>query len=139
MIPLLPKWVLPGTRPSFYDTESGSLQELVATLHGTVNNIISEYNKLEESVNKTVSDLLKTDKENHRVFETGIRQEFQDFINIVDLTVKRLEIAVNSHTEDVRKIATDIVNNAVRDGNLYVTESYDADKESLSLTITGGA
>lgn len=46
---LLPKIVIPDGRPSVYDTESATLLELVAKLHGAMNELISETLKWEQT------------------------------------------------------------------------------------------
>ena len=122
-IPLLPNMILPNTRPTFYDCDSVTIQELAATLHGAMNNVINEYNKLETSV----AEFMESTNANQEAFQIAIRQEFQDFIDIVDLTVKNMEKTVET-----------TVQNAIENGVVSIVQEYDQNTESLSLVVTGG-
>ena len=57
MIPLLPKWCLHGNRPTFYDCDAVTMLELASNLHGSMNTVIAEYNKLAEEVNSRLGDI----------------------------------------------------------------------------------
>lgn len=134
MIPLLPKWHLHANRPTFYDGDAVTMLELASTLHASMNNVIDEYNKLEEEVNKTVTAFIDGEIKNREVFESAIRQEFQDFIDIVNLKIHGFEV-------DFSKMEDDLINKinlAIRSGTFTVTESYNPDTEALALAVTGG-
>lgn len=88
-IPLLPPFRPMASIPSFYDTESVTIHELAAKLHSTMNGIISEFNSMAESVNQKVNDYTSQQNEALEVFKVAIRQEFQDFIDIVDLKLQQ--------------------------------------------------
>lgn len=138
MIPLLPKWHLHGNRPTFYDGDAVTMLELASTLHASMNSVIEEYNKLEESVNKSVSEFMAGEVKNREEFEVGLRQEFQDFIDIVNLKNEDMNHRIKNLETNVVKITTDIVSDAIRNNKITVKENYDPETESLNLTITGG-
>lgn len=85
MIQLLPKWNLHNKRPSFYDTDSVTMLELAAKLHGAMNEVIEAYNELEENINKQTGDFITETNQDREVFASALRQEFQDFIDIINL------------------------------------------------------
>lgn len=85
---LLPPFRPMNSIPSFHDIESVTIQELAAKLHSTMNNIITEFNSMAESVNEKVDNYTTGHNEALEVFKVAIRQEFQDFIDIVDLKLQ---------------------------------------------------
>lgn len=91
MIELLPKWNLHGNKHSFYEADSVTLLELASRLTGTMNALIDDYNTFRDSVNNQVTEFINSTNADQEAFETALRQEFQDFIDIVDLKVKTLE------------------------------------------------
>lgn len=91
MINLLPKWNLHSNRPTFYDTDSVTMLELAAKLHGAMNELITEYNQFVENTNATIQNFIDSTNQDQETFETALRQEFQDFIDIVDLKLKAME------------------------------------------------
>lgn len=155
MIPLLPKWHLMPNRPSFYDTDSKTLLELASVLHASMNSLITDYNKFVEAVNNNLTDFTARTEENQKNFEVGLRQEFQEFINIVDLKISGLNHDFEGFTNNVNSsiseqnnkiagmianqipITQNIINDAIKDGTLYIIETYDNETESLNLVVTG--
>lgn len=138
MIPLLPKWHLHGNRPTFYDGDAVTMLELASTLHASMNSVIEEYNKLEESVNKSVSEFMAGEVKNREEFEVGLRQEFQDFIDIVNLKYTEMELILNNAVTNMEDITRDTVNEAIEAGRIKVGNTYDPETESLNITVTGG-
>ena len=121
MIPMLPKWNLHNTRPSFYDSDTVTMLELAAKLHGTMNTLIDDYNKFVESVNKTIEEFESGAIENFEVFKTAMRQEFQDFIDVVNLEqegreeridnkIAEAEQAMNAFIEEIRGSIDELMN-----------------------------
>lgn len=96
MIPLLPKWNLHSNRPTFYDMDSVTMLELASTLHGSMNAMIEEYNALADSVNARITEFMDSETQDRELFETQIRQEFQDFIDAVELKYSGLEARLDA-------------------------------------------
>lgn len=99
MIPLLPKWVLNSNNPAFYDTESATAIEMVAKLYGSMNTLIDDYNKFVDNTNQIITDFNESTTKDIELFKVAMRQEFQDFINVVELKLqsqdKEIEYAVS--------------------------------------------
>ena len=87
----LPHWVLTSKRPAFYDSESGSSIEQTAKVYGAMNELIDEYNKFVDNVNKNIDDFEKGIINDNEVFAVGLRQEFQDFIDVIELKMNDAE------------------------------------------------
>lgn len=105
MIGTLPKFIIPDTRPSAHDTESVTLLQLSGVLHGKMNEVITAFNDLEERVTKNINDYIGESQEDQEAFATALRQEFQDFIDIVDMKLSdinvKIELIYNSETESL--------------------------------------
>lgn len=96
MINKLPRWIF--TPNSRYDTESVTEIEAIGKLQGKMNELVDEYNKFVDQANEKIESFVATSEEEQRVFEMAMRQEFQDFIDVVNikfnLAVKGVEEAV---------------------------------------------
>lgn len=156
MIPLLPRWNLRPNRPSFYDTDSGTILELASTLHKTMNSLIEDYNKFVDNVNNTITEFTTESEQDRETFEIAIRQEFQDFIDVVDLKITGLNNDYKTFTNQVNNsissqdnkidgmianqvpITQSIINDAVREAKIAIISSYDEETESLNIVASGG-
>ena len=156
MIPLLPKWYLMPNRPSFYDTDSKTLLELASTLHETMNSLIEDYNNFVDSVNDHITEFTEQTTENQENFAIGMRQEFQDFIDVVELKIAGFNRDIENLTNQVNSNLTEmdnkiegmiadqlpvtqkVINDAIKAGSLRILESYNEQTESLDMLITGG-
>lgn len=96
MIPLLPKWNLHNNRPTFYDTDSVTMLELAGRLHGAMNELITEYNGFVEQANHLITEFMQDQNQDREAFATALRQEFQDFIDVVNLKYSEQEGRINN-------------------------------------------
>lgn len=112
MILKLPKWCLTNKFPAFHDVESLTAIEQTARVYGKINELIDNYNSFAENINKTLEEYAKADQEEEEVFQVAMRQEFQDFINVVDLKIRELEqyVKVNLNVE-IRKLWEELNDN----------------------------
>ena len=85
---LLPHWVLTDKFPAFYDSESKTALEQTARVYGAMQELITEYNSFVDSVNQHILDFENAAKKDYEIFTTAIRQEFQDFIDVVTLKIQ---------------------------------------------------
>lgn len=85
MTDLTPKCVLPPTSPSFYDLESVTLSEMAARLHSKLAN------------------------HEDGVFEAALRQEFQDFIDIVNMKYGAQEKIIDDKIAECIKVAEECI------------------------------
>ena len=145
MIPLLPRWYLMPNRPSFYDTDSKTLLELASTLHATMNDLIEDYNNFVDATNDAITEFTEQTAENQEKFAIALRQEFQDFINVVELKITSFNNELNAMSDRITymeenqiSITKNIINRAIEDGRLDFVETYDEETESLRMFMAGG-
>lgn len=135
---LLPKWVLANKFPAIHDFESLTVIDQTARIYGAMNQLIEEYNAFADQINKSVEEFQTASEEDRKKFEIAMRQEFQDFIDAVDLKIRMMDQTINDIEGNIEQITKDTVNKAINSGRLYVEESYDPETESLNMAITGG-
>ena len=137
MIELLPKIFLNGHRPSFYDTESATVIELSANLHGKMNELINEYNAFAERINTQFNEFITATNKDYEVFRTAMRQEFQDFIDVVNLKIqsqdKKIDDAVKYMKTNLAVYATQAVENALAQYGVEMSTTYDEETEALTF------
>ena len=102
----LPKWFLTKGVPAFEDSESASFSEQTFKVYNAMNELIGEYNEFADRINEEF-ELFKTKYNSDiELFTTSLRQEFQDFINVVDLRIANQQVIINSmlpkYEEEVR-------------------------------------
>lgn len=113
---LLPKWVYPDSSPSLYDTESVTALEGVSKLHAKMNELVTDYNKFADLWNNQIMEFEYSTTEELKVFEASMRQEFQDFIDVINLKYDsqegRIDSAINKALADIedqrQRLLTDI-------------------------------
>lgn len=122
----LPLWVLNEKFPSFYDMESKTVIEQTARVYGAMRSLIEEYNKMISDLNGNLDDFEKLSGTQYETFAMGLRQEFQDFIDIVNLQIEKLEQYMTNNLEDA-------INDLFQSGVLSVGVSYNIENEELTL------
>ena len=84
----LPKWCITDKFPALYDTESATAIEMTAKVYGAMNELIDDYNAWVDKINAQIEAFENAVEKDYEVFKVAMRQEFQDFINVVDLKMK---------------------------------------------------
>lgn len=83
----LPLWVLNNDRPSVYDSESATAIEMVAKIYGAMQEFVDEYNNFATNVNEEIESFVESSNGDYETFKVAIRQEFQDFIDVINVKV----------------------------------------------------
>lgn len=144
MIPLLPRWNLHANRPTFYDTDAVTMLELASRLHGSMNELIADYNKFTEELEKKFTEFIDSENKDEETFRTALRQEFQDFIDTVDLKMRdqdrAIENAKNYLTTNLKDSIRDSIINIFETGGVELSTIYDPETKNLSIGVnkTGG-
>lgn len=137
MVELLPKIYLHGNRPSFYDSDSLTVLELSANLHGKVNELINDYNKFVDNTNKIIADFMNGEVEKREIFETALRQEFQDFIDIINLKIieqdTKIDNAVKYMKTNLMDSALAIIEAALANEGIELSTNYDENTQALEF------
>lgn len=134
---LLPHWVLTDSHPAFYDSESATAIEQTARVYAAMQSLISEYNSFVDSVNKTIEDFKTGAQNDYSVFQVAIRQEFQDFIDLVNLKIQAQD-AVIADAVNFMKTNLETAIHSLLGDEILVYAEYDEEAESLNFIISGG-
>ena len=158
MINSMPPWVLTNPQPAFLESESGSVLQQTAVMYAKVNELVESYNSFTKNIDKAMNDFLIADAQSKQEHMSAIRQEFQDFINIVDLKILAMQNEIRNfednmdawkkQQENIIKNAENymknnivsttetIVNDALANETIYAKMNYDAENESLSIVFS---
>ena len=84
----LPGWIMTGTRPSVYDSESATALEQTAKVYGAMNELIDDYNKLVEELNTKIDGFIESTNKDQEEFKASIDKIVHDYIKMLDEKVK---------------------------------------------------
>ena len=139
MIERLPHWHLANKCPAFLETESLTAIEMVSRLYGKTNELVDDYNKFVDSVNSHIEAFEESAEKNYEAFTIGIRQEFQDFIDVVELKLqaqdKDIADAVAYMKNNIQATTKTLVEKAISDGVYTVGIVYDEANYSLNFSV----
>lgn len=102
---LLPKWILTTGLPASMDHESATAIEQTYKVYKAMQDLITEYNNYVDEVNRKLLDHESKYKSDMETFTTSLRQEFQDFIDVVDLKIQDLETLIGEGSDIDAKLA----------------------------------
>lgn len=134
----LPKWVLVNHLPAIHDFESLTVIEQTARIYGAMNQLIEEYNKFAADLRNDVQNFETNVSKETEMFAIGLRQEFQDFIDVVELRLESQDQTLSDAVSNMEQITREIVNSAIKNGKIYITEKYDPETEELTINVSGG-
>ena len=130
----LPKWVLPDKFPSIYESESATALEMTSKLYGSMGELVNDYNAFVERIEKLANQFEEDTNSDVELFKIALRQEFQDFIDIIELKIKSQDKNIKETTTDqnrridesiqyIRNHLSETVNNTIdqmrENGELY--------------------
>ena len=138
---LLPKWVLTNKFPSIYDSESKTVLEQTAQIYGAMNDLITEYNSFADRTNQLITDFINSATQNQEQFEIAMRQEFQDFIDVIEIKVQQqqteIDNAVSYMKDNIISTTSKIINDGIAKGSIVINVAYDPDNENLNIVANG--
>ena len=100
----LPYWHLVNPLPSFHDVESGTVIEMTAKVYGAMNDLINEYNKFAEEVNKELDGIATKTVDEQREFISSVTKTNRTFFDCIRDYVKARTVeldAVDLTTADI--------------------------------------
>lgn len=137
MVKLLKPWGIGNTLPAFNDLDSATAIEMVSKIYSKMNELIKEHNSFVDNVNKTIEDFKNSTTKDLEAFEVALRQEFQDFIDVIDTKIlsqdNLIEGAVNYMKNNLEETVTNQINAAIDEGRIFVNVAYNEETESLEL------
>ena len=128
----LPEWAINQNHPAFYDTESKTAIEMSAQLHGKMNEVIQELNDFTKDTQDFMDTLTLENKDWKETTATGIRQEFQDFIDVVDIKVQGANQALEETNERMDTIERDVDNKLADINASYKKVLFDNPNNTVS-------
>ena len=145
-IPLLPRWVLPPTFPSVYDSESATAIEMTAKLYGAMQKMIEDYNNFADQLNEEIKSFTGSSSEEISNFKKSIEERLICKFNDMDARLHEAKVSIHDYAD--QKIAdiyeqyldahmSQLINEKIAAGEIEITLVYDPETESLDIT-TGG-
>lgn len=122
----LPLWVLPNSKPGFYDTESATAIEQTAKVYKAMQDLINEYNLFATNVNKIIEEFISGSREEYDTFKVAIRQEFQDFIDAIDLKIAEQDKIISDKSKELDGKYTAFTNSIQKIQKAFKTEIENA-------------
>lgn len=125
-IKLLPKWILPDTIPSVYDTTSGTAIEMVAKVYGAMRNLQTEYNSFIDEINETITDYMNSTNKDYEEFKNKITKIMHDYIMKIDEKIKMQDLTITNKfatQDDIIDTQTNTLNEAITNQNTYLESS----------------
>ena len=87
-VKLLAHWCVTDFQPAIYDVDSATAIEQTAKVYAKMQELVTAYNTFVDNVNKHILEFEDGTNKSIEVFQVGIRQEFQDFIDVINLKIK---------------------------------------------------
>ena len=140
MIERLPNWAIANEHPSFYDVESATAIEMVAKLYAKVKELMESHNTFTDEMTKAFEEFKQAVNDNFELFATELRQEFQDFIDLVELKIKEQDVKLNDAVDymktNIYSTTQNIVMDALANETIKARFNYDSETESLNLVLS---
>jgi len=139
MIKRLPRWVLTNDYPAFNDTESVTAIEMVARLYGKMQELINNYNEFVDSVNTEIDNFEKGLYKDFDEFKECVMKLMSDYIETIDTKINlqdlKIEDAIQYMKDNIIETATNLFNEFLNDGNIYVSLGTHYNAETRELTF----
>lgn len=136
----LPYWVLTDLQPAFYESESGTVLQQLSRIYPKIQEVINAYNDFVRDVNRYIDE-----------FETGIINDFECFKNCIIKTmndyIESIDTKINLQDMDIQNAidymkdnivatTTNVINQAIANGDLNVGFEYNPSNEALDFIVT---
>ena len=142
MIKPLPYWVVPNTLPGFYETEGATAIQMVARIYGKIQDLIEDYNKFVDQVNQHIEEYETNINQSFECFKNRMIQTMNDYIETIDNKINiqddKIAEAIEYMKDNIVATTTNIINQAIENGDIEVALNYNAETEALSIVITNG-
>lgn len=136
-IDLLPKWTLTNFQPAFYDSESATVLQQMAKVYAKMQELLNDYNSFVDEINTSITDFESGITGNFEEFKNCIISTMNNYIETIDtkINLQDTEIAnaIQYMKDNIIATTTNIINQAIADGTLYVVVEYDSAAESLNI------
>lgn len=160
----LPYWVLTDLQPAFYDSESGTVLQQLSRMYPKIQEIINRYNDFVRDVNRYIEEFETGIIKDFECFKNCITKTMTDYIESIDMKVNiqdstiaeaierqdkaisdkfeeqdtAIANAINYMKDNIVATTTNIINQAIANGDLVVGLDYDSTTESLNIITEEG-
>lgn len=147
----LPQIALTNLQPAFYDVESVTAIEMVSKFYSYLQNLVNDYNSFVTEVNNNIDDFESGMTHDFECFRNCIIKTMNDYIESIDIKIGLQDNTIAEAIENQNSIianavdymknhivqtATTVINQAIANGDIQVSISYDEPTEELSIIIT---
>lgn len=141
-VTLLPKWILPDTLPSVYDTQSGTAVEMVAKVYGAMRTLQTEYNSFVDEVNKTITNFINSTNQDQECFKNKITKIMHDYIIKIDEKIKMQDLVIDNAIkymkENITITSREVITEAIKNNEINISSNYKNEVLFLTITDNGG-
>ena len=145
-IPMLPRWVLPPTLPSVYDSESATTLEMTSKLYGAMSKMVEDYNSFVDGINEEIATFTSSSSAEIAEFKQTIEKRLICKFNDLDARYNEIKVDMLRYADD--KIAavyesyldeqlSRLISEKIASGDINITLVYDPETESLNITPGG--
>lgn len=139
-IDLLPHWTLTNFQPAFYDSESATVLQQMAKVYAKMQELLSDYNSFVNEINTTITDFQNGIIGDFECFKNCIIKTMNDYIESIDIKINlqdtEIANAIDYMKDNIVQTATNVINQAIESGDLYINIDYDEPTEALNILLT---
>lgn len=160
----LPYWVLTDLQPAFYDSESGTVLQQTSRVYAKLQEVLKYYNDFTSEVNRYINEFETGIIKDFECFKNCITKTMEDYITSIDMKVNiqdstiaeaierqdkaisdkfeeqdtAIANAINYMKDSIVATTTNIINQAIANGDILVGLSYNSSTESLNIVTEEG-
>lgn len=138
----LPFWVLTDLQPAFYDSESGTVLQQLSRIYPKIQEVIDSYNDFVREVNRYIDEFENGIIKDFECFKNCIIKTMNDYIETIDTKINlqdmNIQNAIDYMKDNIVETTTNVVNQAIQNGDINISITYDSPSEGLSIIVTEG-
>lgn len=148
----LPHWCLTDLQPAFYDTESGSVLQMIARIYPKIEELICNYNSFVDEINRYVEEFESGIISDFDCFKNCIIKTVNDYIETIDTKINLQDAAIEAKfaeqddviagavqymKDHIVATASELFQEAIAAGTITaeLNLDYDATTEAITISI----
>lgn len=136
----LPFWVLTDLQPAFYDSESGTVLQQLSRIYPKIQEVINSYNDFVREVNRYIDEFENGIIKDFNCFKNCIIKTMNDYIESIDTKINLQDMdiqnAIDYMKDNIVATTTNVINQAIANGDLNVGFEYNPSDEALDFIVT---
>lgn len=136
----LPYWVLTDLQPAFYESESGTVLQQLSRIYPKIQEVIDRYNDFVREVNRYNDEFENGIIKDFECFKNCIIKTMNDYIESIDMKInlqdENIKNAIDYMKDNIVATTTNVINQAIENGDLNVGFEYNPTNESLDFIVT---